>query len=397
MSNKLNILFWLSAVVLIAGFQNIMSQTEVKLKNHYNVKVCSSDKDKEFLVTLGIGQVLNSDKLYGFDFIVKYDRSKVRIDGPIYLNTISESTKYRDVNIGYDSNMVRAFAFSENPLSGDRELIGFSGVILTDCEEPIDFEIIDFEIADDYTKSFSVESTLTVVPYKVNDTEKKVEINLDRHEIMFETNNTNELIVSVKINPYTDLENIVFDVSLNDDLPFEIIDAVSVNEDVVVDTFVKKDKNLYELNLNLFDNISDLQIIKFIIKEKYKSKTDISGNILISPRDFGNCNCYSEFKGAEALLVSKADSISTVDVIGNTVNKFDLYFSNGDLILHNSDNVFVRNIEIYDVLGNIVKNYNINNSNTTITQRLDFMNSGAYFFKVSTDVKNVNKSIIIYN
>lgn len=397
MSNKLNILFWLSAVILIVGFQNIMSQTEVKLKNHYNVKVCSSDKDKEFLVTLGIGQVLNSDKLYGFDFIVKYDPAKVRIEGPIYLNTISEFTKYRDVNIGYDSNMVRAFAFSENPLSGDRELIGFYGVILTDCDEPLIFDIIDFEIADDYTKSFSIESTLTVVPDKVRDTEKKVEINLDRNELMFEKNNTNELIVSVKINPYTDLDNIVFDVSLNDDLPFEITDAVSVNDNVVVDSFIKKDINLYELNLNLFDNVSDSQLIKFIIKEKYKSKTDISGNISVSPRDFGNCNCYSEFKGAEALLVSKADSVSTVDVTGNTVNKFDLSLSNGDLILYNSDNVLVRNIEIYDVLGNMVKNYIINNTNTIITQRLDFINSGAYFFKVSTDVKNVNKSIIIYN
>lgn len=65
MLNSKKILFWMSTIILIVGTQSVIkAQVVARLVNQYNTKVCGTEKNKEFLITFGLGQVKKEDSLF---------------------------------------------------------------------------------------------------------------------------------------------------------------------------------------------------------------------------------------------------------------------------------------------------------------------------------------------
>ena len=174
-SLKYNILCLSVIIFIIADIHNLFCQefTIAKLKSYYVPEVCSDNN--EVLITVNIGNVSKADSLYAFDVLIKYDNQKFKPLGAVYMNTLSEFVKYRDVNIGFDTNMIRAFAFNMNePFSGNKDLIGFYGRLTTDCLEPLEFRLLECDLTEDYKKKIDIDTNLIVNAIKKVDKKKNM-------------------------------------------------------------------------------------------------------------------------------------------------------------------------------------------------------------------------------
>lgn len=399
MLNSKKILFWMSTIILIVGTQSVIkAQVVARLVNQYNTKVCGTDKYKEFLITFGLGQVKKEDSLFAFDIIVEYDPNKVILEGAVYQNTLSEFLKYRDVNTGYESNRVRMFAFSDQRLSGNFELIGFWGRIKDDCDEPIEFKIIDLDLTEDYKAEYSIDSSLTIIPERINDSKKFIELNLDSDSLVFDEESVFNTKLSMEISPYTFIEEMFFDIVLNNDVSFDLIDVQSLDELVTIESFEKKTSTIYELHLRLWGDINEKKILNFAISELMKNDLDVISQIKIIPRDFGNCNCYSRFDGDSLQLISKAKEIdTTVSVHTSDVLNLNITQKGYIVEIENQSDDMIKSIVLVDVLGKVVYySYEDSDEYNVIINTLNYQN-GYYNLRIITNKNEVNKSIIIYN
>jgi len=369
------------------------------LTSHYDVKVCSEDKDKDIVVTVGMGKVAFADSLFAFDILIEYDPAQVKFEGPIYQNTLAEYIpKYRDVSIGHETKFIRAFGYTSNPLVGNRELIGFYAKLLTDCDDPVTFKIIDFDLTEDFNRTMIIDSILTIVPYKVADENKKVEINFDSDSLVFDNNDIANTNVTMNINPYTERDEMFFDIEFNDNMPFEIIEVVSTNPLITIDEFSKVSDNHYEVKIKVFGNTNTEDVLTFVIKESYKYETDMTGTFSITPRVFEECNCYSAFQGSEIILLSKGkEKDTTVSVKNQSDNLLTVINRNESIEIINEGNVYINSVQIYDLLGNLVSTYNINGDANVYIFNSTYYKSGHYFMRIVTLDNIVNKSIILYN
>jgi hypothetical protein len=399
MLNSKKILFWMSTIILIVGTQSVIkAQVVARLVNQYNTKVCGTEKNKEFLITFGLGQVKKEDSLFAFDIIVEYDPNKVILEGAVYQNTLSEFLKYRDVNTGYESNRVRMFAFSDQRLSGNLELIGFWGRIKDDCDEPIEFKIIDLDLTEDYKAEYSIDSTLTIIPERIYDSKKFIELNLDSDSLVFDEESVFNTKLSIEISPYTFIEEMFFDIVLNNDVSFDLIDVQSLDELVTIESFEKITSTIYELHLRLWGDINEKKILNFAISELMKNDLDVISQINIIPRDFGNCNCYSRFDGDSLQLISKAKEIdTTVSVHTSDVLNLNITQKGYIVEIENQSDDMIKSIVLVDVLGKVVYySYEDSDEYNVIINTLNYQN-GYYNLRIITNKNEVNKSIIIYN
>ncbi|GAB1371852.1 hypothetical protein MASR1M45_19140 [Candidatus Kapaibacterium sp.] len=67
-----------AGVVIFIGTQNALSQdVKARLKSHYSTKVCGTAKEKEYLITVGVGEVKKTDSLYTFDVLLRFNSDDI--------------------------------------------------------------------------------------------------------------------------------------------------------------------------------------------------------------------------------------------------------------------------------------------------------------------------------
>ncbi len=397
-SLKYNILCLSVIIFIIADIHNLFCQefTIAKLKSYYVPEVCSDNN--EVLITVNIGNVSKADSLYAFDVLIKYDNQKFKPLGAVYMNTLSEFVKYRDVNIGFDTNMIRAFAFNMNePFSGNKDLIGFYGRLTTDCLEPLEFRLLECDLTEDYKKKIDIDTNLIVNAIKKVDKNHNVEINLNRKELVFE-NNLQELIASIKINPYKEINEMFFDIYLDNIDNFEIINIEMLNELLVLDYYNKINDNHYELKFNSFGNINNSEIFKINLNSWNKTTNDINTKIIITPREYDFCHCYNSFIADTTYLISKPDKDTTVDIVNYSNNNIKISIKDDFIEIENYQNNNINMIRVYDILGNNIFYSSVQDNNRYIKYKFNTnLTAGAYFVNVVINNKDTNKLIIIYN
>ncbi len=393
-----NIAIWLPVLFIFIGTQNALSQdVKARLKSHYSTKVCGTAKEKEYLITVGVGEVKKTDSLYTFDVLLRFNSDDITFEGPVYMNTLVENIFYRKVSIGHEPNTIRAFAFSDDPFVGNKELIGFIGKVKSDCEKPIELIIEEIEFNDDYKKSYSYDSSFTFTPVRIVDQNKRVVVNSDTDTVHFEMDDRNKSVnISAGINPYTGLDELFFDIVLNDEANKTIIKSIeSISDDVSVDYINELTKNHYEVKLNIFEEINGKEILKVNFEDENKTDEVLMKTLKVSIRDFGNCHCYSEFVEKDITLVSKSDTVEVS--VDDKFDVLDIMYRDSKIFVSNKSRKFIKSIEMYDLLGNRMLIKDLNVSSDVEFPINGYLNNGLYLMILSTDRENISKSIIIYN
>jgi len=95
-------------------------------------------------------------------------------------------------------------------------LIGFFGSLKSDCPDSIVIKVLDFDLTEDYNREYVLDSLITIIPQRVSDESKFVEVNLDRDSVIFTDDSLSNTMLSIQISPYNDIEEMFFDIDITD-------------------------------------------------------------------------------------------------------------------------------------------------------------------------------------
>ena len=77
--------------MLICISQKAKAEDTVRAKvNSYQIVDPCGDKIDQVLIALDLGKIVKTDSLFGCDFQLSYDTSRLKMHSGLYINTLSE-------------------------------------------------------------------------------------------------------------------------------------------------------------------------------------------------------------------------------------------------------------------------------------------------------------------
>lgn len=394
-------LLWLT---LLCVSQEAKAQDRItaSVESRRLIDVCGQTKD-QVVVVLNLGNISRSDSLFGCNFKLNYDSTKLRFHSALYLNTLAEFFEFKQVGFFSNGSIVGAVAnLSMNPVSGNRPLIGFLGDYLSKCPDSVEVSIDYIEFTDEFKKA--VDNQNGYVQAEVAD----------------------------KPDRYFKLYIAEADTTVIDSLSSEVSLAIRVEQGIEEDItsmemlMVLKDFNNFDikniepadksiLDIESIENRDDSVLIKFFVNGKLNGKeiaiVEIAekregkeiAEIQIKPLVVNNhCACFSRLLSDEHFIVSQdrkdADTTDTTTVVVNDYMIDELVEEFYDA----ASNEWVVNIgnegyavSVYDLKGSEVLFMHGSVGVSRIS--LDRFSTGVYYGIIRVSNKIVKKKIFIKN
>jgi len=372
-------------------------KVDVKITSHYNIFYCKNNlPEDELLLTIGIGEVKRSDSLYGLNFSVKYDNTKIKFENKVILNTLAEFSTDNDVTFNLEPGKILGYFISNQPVFGKRELIGFYGKYIGQMCDSALVEIEYVEFTDDFKKEVNKLDTIWIKPIKYDYKDTKINVNISNLDtIEYNPNMINKIEGILNLDNSVYIDYLSYKINLNDEYSitnfnindnyFELISKDYLSESSTILFTVKNKLNKISNNLKLFE---------LDYNKKDLNKSDIS-LIQIIPLQLNNCICtdFNSLSTTEKYIkYFKEDTTSSVV---DDINKNIIFYDAQNKILHFENLEFYANstIQLFNYNGtkiyeNELKNENYINLN---------LNNGLYFVIISNSNDLIRKKIFVYN
>lgn len=289
--NFSKIAVWLPIVLMIIGSQNAKGQNKIvpQLESTFIVDACTEDNKKEILVLLKIGEVKKTDSLFGFNFEIKYDPSKIRFDNVIWQNTLSEFFDTKQSTIRPDEKAIYGTAGhldpSKPPVSGNLALVALYGVMKTDCPDSSLLEISYLEFTEEFKKVVDTFQNTKVYSIVSPKPERKLEMTFNIDSLFFNSDSLAEIELSLNHgdNRLTSTE-FLLEIDNED---FWIDDIISSDPNCIIETAdIENGKSVA-----LTNNANDCKVN---IKIKNKGTAgEYESSLRIKSVKVGNCDCIS--------------------------------------------------------------------------------------------------------
>ena len=301
--------------------------------NKYNIDICANDP-KEFILSIDIGTISKTDSLFVAEITILHRKGKVEINGYLTLGTLFGQfdpayIKYRHCpaseNSVYDTTILQGMNVF-NAVSGDMRLVNFTGSVLIDTIDCMDFTIESIYLGTDFKR-----------PYKMHYP--------DLVELCLISQNLPNRKIGFK-----GLENNYTIDTLNDTLE--------------IDFFVEatNKKNLKNFNVEIkIDNefIDDIEISNIYTDYIIEKKTDTNCIIKIDNIDTANINS-AKILTAE-IIRKRIDSVTAIIHCEiNEINKTSCSM-NGDV-----KQIEIKLPEIVSIAGDINENILVLDKNDKI-------------------------------
>jgi len=320
------------------------------LRNNNNIDLCGNSFQREVLFTLNLGNIVRADSLYGVDFRIIFDTTKIKINSWASLNTLFERFDKRDVFISNNDGAVYGYAaiFANifgPPVTGNLPFLAFSGEFIGDCFDSAFVKIDYVEFTDEFGKEVTGYDNIYIVGGISDRPERKLSVFPEVNLADLDTNET--FAVKYKVSSFAKVDSLLLEFHLSGD-SLIIADVSLIANDVIKKLNFDNKSISAELSLNATSEI-DLFEVTFK-RESTDSLTGVFNPKLII---FDECSCVRFYESIDLAL--KARKIEIVeDTLSVRSDVFD-YFQVVDNQLMLKDNVFnVSQIEIYNLLGESV-------------------------------------------
>jgi hypothetical protein len=320
-----------------------MADTIVKseLIIYTNPDYCGSDGDKEFVFALSIGNVTKADSLFGYNFQLSYDTSKIELNDALFINTLSENCYYKQAGAGQGKGqfLVTAMDIGMVPITGDKPLAAISGKILGSC---IDSTIITLDYLA-FTKEFTRDSieltTLQLNIEKIKNSSRFLTANFDRDTI--KSNEDSIVKVSIEKNNTYYLNNPTCYLIAKSDI-ININSIKSLNENVSIED-IQRSGDSIEIIFSGF-KIQDKDLFQFEVNNSIEEERQIYISIIPSV-----CDCFTELNTdvINYKYIKNNDSVKIV----NETKHYILNYTNNILKVNDVNNI--KRIKIYNIYGAI--------------------------------------------
>ena len=359
------------------------------------VDVCGQRRD-QVIVVIDLGKIVKTDSLFGCNFQLSYDSTKLRFHSALYLNTLAEFFEFRQVGFLRSGKIIGAIAtMGSQPVAGDRPLVGFLGDFIGPCHDSawIVFDYLEFTsefnkkiiyengfvegiVADKPERYFklTVDSDTTFIDTLETETEFKIKAvqgidsSVNKLDMRLEMSNFNNFYIKSVEPADTNLLK---------------IDSISITADAVdVSFFVNGELNN-----------KDIAVVNVAEKQKAEEVAEI----LIKPVQINNdCSCFSRLMPETHYIMSeqrKKDTVSVVEEIPDDEITERYYGTTNEWIINVKNTKY--NVTIYDVMGNLIIDKQSSIGISRIS--LDGFSNGVYFGIIQNSKNKIKRKILIKN
>ncbi|MCO5250891.1 MAG: T9SS type A sorting domain-containing protein [Candidatus Kapabacteria bacterium] len=386
-------------MISIGNSASLFSQNDVKpvLRNYYDTRLCGTERNKEILILLEVGNVALKDSLYGFDFSVSYDPELIKFETPVYINTLAEFFEWKDINFALDHGKVKGYALANHPMGGNKPLIGFLGKYIHDCNVATPLVLEYLEFTDDFQKNVINSDTLWIKPNMVENPDYIYNIAIEEELFVFEDEDTKLFQSKIEYVSNVSNEDLSFDVRIDsDNYVIEAIEPLNSSFEIL-------EQNVLQDGVNLKVKLNDLNpdIYEFsILLREIRKDSNQTYKLNVVPLQLSECNCVSEYNGDFVEIRTVIDGQdTTVSVVE------DKHYSNYIKVL--TDDVYVtidnqsansmKAIYLFNYEGKLVNTF-LNISHVRYSIDKSHLTPGVYFLNIQmSDLVFVKKAVLIYN
>lgn len=349
-----------------------------------------------------MGEIKRSDSLFGFNFSVKYDTSKIRFEAPAYIGTLAENFEWKDVNFGLTPGYVVGFAahVSMNlaPVYGNKPLIGFWGYWKTECLDSTELEIDYLEFTDEFqreVKNFIPVTVNAIIKENVNRTAK---VTFTDNKIEIKKDSTIEYGVNIEINPGNRIKRLKIETDNPEERGFNLV-SIETNDIIAEVLDIQYYDTSIVAELELKTELSGLfEVLKFNL-----NRTKVKGDTLIinaNVIEYDECACITKSIPGSMTLESPVfiDTTDTTNFVENMPNRrFNVKYNQYENKLHcELNNEIISEIVIYDIKG--IPKLKIMNLNidSIIDIDIEKLSIGTYILIAKSNRDIYNKIFIKY-
>ncbi|MCX7736017.1 MAG: hypothetical protein N2319_04830 [Candidatus Kapabacteria bacterium] len=385
--------------LLILSNQTAKADTvDVVLSQVGSIDVCGDKSDKDIIILISIGRVLQSDSLFGFNFEISYDSVKFKFHSPVYLNTLAEFFDIKDVNFG-KKGLVRGYAsvgLLGSQISGNRPLIGIYGDYLGSCADSSEIKLNYIEFTDEFKKVIRSYKPTMVQAVEVDKPNRYLKTDFELNSI---SDLRKDTIIDIKINLEMgtqiklDTATIVIKADNKKLIAFEDFE-LSKDLEFISNEYI--DSSFLNIKFKFNNNINQFINLKARVNE---NKTD-SSVIKVNPIYTNYCSCVKRFFG-DSIIVRSKEKIDTPTVVSEENNRIEnkaiisYYDNNTDSFILNFKENISGVLKLYNLCGLLINEQKIDWSNKIYLEG-NYLNNGIYLGIINTNLKNY-KIILIKN
>ncbi len=361
------------------------------------VDVCGLKKD-QVIVVIDLGKIVRSDSLFGCNFQLSYDSTKLRFHSALYLNTLAEFFEFKQVGFVRKGQIIGAVAtMGMQPVAGDRPLIGFLGDYIGECKDSawIVFDYLEF--TDEFTRKVIFENNF-VEAIVADKPERYFNLVADNDTTVIDTNAQR---ANFKIIARQGIDSTLFklDVKLlmNNFDNFYVESVQSADTNLLKIDSLKITDDSVDISFFVNGKLNNKEIAIISIAEKKKAKE--VAEILIKPVGIDNdCSCFKYLNESTHYVKSEEKKQDTTTSVGDfDSDEVKEFYSamNNEWIIENRGNGLCR-VAIYDARGNLVAQNQCYVGISRIS--LDGFSNGVYYGIIQySNYKKIKMKILIKN
>ncbi|MDC1067782.1 hypothetical protein OAQ99_01340 [Candidatus Kapabacteria bacterium] len=328
-----------------------------------NPNPCGGFEDRRVTLIVDIGKVLPSHQLYGFEFGIEYDSTKMVFDNLINQTTFLEFFG-ESVSVQGSKHFVTGGGalLSGGPISGDRPLFAISFRYFEDVFDTTSIKLTYLYMLEEFTGTIDLLNIdyPKIVPEIESNTLRDIDITV-KDSIVFDSTKQVEASIMLSSNNLSRVNNLLMNIEIDNNL-YLLKDAYSDNSSI-----------LLENNKILLEDVADNTVeIKIVLEQLTDS---VNSKLEFSIEDVNQSSCINIDTKSETMLIAY-EELST-------------FISNEELEIEISGGL-IRNtkrfdLKIYDQIGRVIYSGNDN---------LIAINNNIVFLEIDLHDKKIIKSLI---
>ncbi len=368
---------WLFLAISQAGYSIKEVDCNLRIFGSLKIDVCGEPQQKEFILLIDIGRVNPQDSLFGFNYEIIYEPTKVQMTDALYVNTLSEGFELKAVSFNSKESKIIGYAATMGnfPVFGEKPLIAFLGKWISNCPDTATFKLNFIEFTEEFKINIRNYNDAILIGEVSPLESRNIKTNFSQNILKKKDNDTNfKVQMDFTIPRKSRIEN--FAMNFVTETSKIIFDSITTLSNDIELLFFERNNEIQKAHFKVINDDGLKQSIGIFGRIIFTSSTFTE--TITTKFEFDNeCKCVN-LVGNDTLRIEYEIEPTIVDF---EKNEFNIDLSK------------FEQIKVYDIMGNMVLQLGDDLTKTEI-RNLPY---GVYFMIYTDTNKNVVKKEIYLN
>ncbi len=368
---------WLFLAISQAGYSIKEVDCNLRIFGSLKIDVCGEPQQKEFILLIDIGRVNPQDSLFGFNYEIIYEPTKVQMTDALYVNTLSEGFEIKAVSFNSKESKIIGYAATMGnfPVFGEKPLIAFLGKWISNCPDTATFKLNFIEFTEEFKINIRNYNDAILIGEVSPLESRNIKTNFSQNILKKKDNDTNfKVQMDFTIPRKSRIEN--FAMNFVTETSKIIFDSITTLSNDIELLFFERNNEIQKAHFKVINDDGLKQSIGIFGRIIFTSSTFTE--TITTKFEFDNeCKCVN-LVGNDTLRIEYEIEPTIVDF---EKNEFNIDLSK------------FEQIKVYDIMGNMVLQLGDDLTKTEI-RNLPY---GVYFMIYTDTNKNVVKKEIYLN